>query len=198
MISDELEALVLADSVGALDPDERVDLQARLDALTPQQRTEVLRLYDAGTAMTLSVPQRQPPAHVRERVLAAARKPARYTAWAADAVWIDTGLPGIRARVLAVDRARSLVTMVIRAEPGAVYPPHRHHGPEECFVITGSVIIDGRVLRAGDFHHADEDSDHGEITTTEGAEVLLVGAVDDYLPSDAAPSDESGRSLDRH
>ena len=110
-------------------------------------------------------------------------QPARYTVWAADAAWAETGVPGIRARVLAVDRARSLVTLVIRAEPGAVYPSHKHHGPEECFVISGSVMIDGRVLRAGDFHHADEDSDHGEITTTEGAEVLFVGAVEDYLPN---------------
>jgi hypothetical protein len=37
-------------------------------------------------------------------------------------------------------------------------------------VIRGSVVIDGRVLRAGDFHHADAGSDHGEITTIEGAE----------------------------
>ncbi|HEY7473619.1 MAG TPA: cupin domain-containing protein [Vicinamibacterales bacterium] len=110
-------------------------------------------------------------------------------AWAAEAAWIETGLPGIRARVLAVDKVRSLVTLVIRAEPGAVYPSHKHHGPEECYVISGSVVIDGRVLRAGDFHHADEDSDHGEITTTEGAEVLVVGAVEDYLPGAAAESD---------
>ena len=43
MIPDELEALVLADSVGALDPDERVELQARLEALTSEQRAEVAR-----------------------------------------------------------------------------------------------------------------------------------------------------------
>jgi hypothetical protein len=48
------------------------------------------------------------------------------------------------------------------------------------------------VLRAGDFHHADEDSDHGEITTTEGTEVLVVGAVEDYLPGAAALNHESG------
>jgi anti-sigma factor ChrR (cupin superfamily) len=186
MIPDELEALVVADSVGALDPDERVALLSRLDALTPDQRSEVARLYDAAMAVALTVPQLEPPAHVRDRVLAAARTPARYTVWATDAAWIDTGLPGVRARVLAVDRARALVTLVIRAEPGAVYPAHKHHGPEECFVISGSVVIDGRVLRAGDFHHADEDSDHGEITTTEGAEVLIVGAVEDYLPGAAA------------
>ena len=185
MIPDDLKDLVLADSVGALDPDERVGLRARLDALTSQQRSEVASLYDAATAVALTVPPLEPPAHVRERVLAAARTPARYTAWAADAAWIATGLPGIRARILAVDKVRSLVTLVIRAEPGAVYPPHRHHGPEECFVISGSVVIDGRVLRPGDFHHADEGSDHGEITTTGGAEVLIIGAVDDYLPAEA-------------
>ena len=197
MIPHELEALVLADSVGALDPDEQVELQARLDTLTLEQRSEVARLYDAATAVALSLPPSEPPPRARERLLAAARTPSTYTVWAADAAWTDTGLPGIRARVLAVDKMRSLVTLVIRAEPGAVYPSHKHHGPEECFVISGSVVIDGRVLRAGDFHHADEDSDHGEITTTEGAEVLLVGAIDDYLPSAAAPGDESGLSLDR-
>jgi quercetin dioxygenase-like cupin family protein len=190
MIPDNLEALVLADSVGALDPDERVELQARLHSLTPDQRSEVARLYDDATAVALSVPPLEPPAHVRQRVLAEARKPATYTVWAADAAWIDTGLPGIRSRVIAVDKARSLVTLVIRAEPGAVYPSHKHHGPEQCFVISGSVVIDGRVLRAGDFHHADEDSAHAEITTTEGAEVFIVGAIEDYLPAAAS----SGRT----
>jgi putative transcriptional regulator len=182
MIPDELEALVLADSVGALDSDERVELQARLEALTPDERSEVARLYEAATVVALSVPQLDPPPHVREHVLDAARKPGRYTAWAAEATWIDTGLPGVRARILSVDRARSLVTLMIRAEAGAVYPAHKHHGPEECLVLSGSVVIDGRVLRAGDFHHADEDSEHGEITTTEGAEVILIGAIEDYLP----------------
>ena len=186
MISDELEVLVLADSVGALDPDERADLQARLAALTADQRSQVARLYDAAAAVALSAPPLEPPAHVRERVLAAARQPTRYTAWAADARWTDTGLPGISARILAVDRTRSLVTLLIRAEPGAVYPPHKHHGAEECLVLSGSVVLDGRVLRAGDFHHADADTDHGEITTTEGAEVLIVGALEDYLPAAAA------------
>ena len=57
-----------------------------------------------------------------------------------------------------------------------------HHGPEECYVLRGTVIIDGRELHAGDFHHADDGSDHGEITTTTGADVLIVGAIDDYLP----------------
>jgi anti-sigma factor ChrR (cupin superfamily) len=182
MIPDELEALALADSVGALDPDERAELTARLAELSPEEQAQVARLYDAATAVADSVDLVEPAAHVRDRVLAAARTPSRYTVYAGDADWFETGLPGIRAKVLAVDHVRSLATLLIRAEPGAVYPSHRHHAPEECYVIRGSIVIDDRVLHAGDFHHADADSDHGEITTVGGAEVLIVGAIEDYLP----------------
>ena len=182
MIPEDVEALALADSVGALDPDERLELEARLAELSPEEQAQVAGLYETATAVAASVDVLDPPAHVRERVLAAARTPTRYTVWGGDADWSATPLPGIRVKVLAVDKVRSLATLLIRADRGAVYPSHKHHGPEECFVISGSIVIDGRVLRAGDFHHADEDSDHGEITTTEGAEVLLVGAIQDYLP----------------
>ena len=182
MIPDDVEAFALADSVGALAPDERAELEARVAQLSPAEQAEVARLYNTATVVAESAPELEPPPHVRERVLAAARTPSRYTIWGADGEWSETGLPGIRAKVLAVDRPRSLATLLIRAEPGAVYPSHRHHGPEECYVVRGSIMIDGRVLRAGDFHHADEDSDHGEITTTEGADVLVVGAIEDYLP----------------
>jgi anti-sigma factor ChrR (cupin superfamily) len=182
MIPEHIEALALADAIGALDADERRELEALVAGLSPQAREEVAGLYDAALALAASVPQVDPPPRVRDRVLAAVKTPGRYTVWAQSAEWIESGLPGIRVRVLAVDRGRGTVTMALQADPGAVYPSHRHSGPEECYVLKGSVVIDGRVLRPGDFHHADEDSDHAEITTTEGAEVLLVGAMDDYLP----------------
>jgi hypothetical protein len=47
-------------------------------------------------------------------------------------------------------------------------------------VISGSVIVEGRVLRAGDFHHAEGDSDHGEAWTDEDVELLLVASASDY------------------
>ena len=46
MIPDELEALALADSVGALDADERAELGARLAELSPEEQAQVARLYD--------------------------------------------------------------------------------------------------------------------------------------------------------
>ena len=182
MIPDDLEALALADAIGALDDGERLALAARVAQLTPDQQAHVASLYDVVVALGSSVEQVDPPARVREAVIAATRAPGRYTLLAGDRQWLDTPLPGIQSKVLSVDRARGVVTMLIRASAGAVYPSHRHSGPEECYVIRGSVVIDGRILSAGDFHHADAESEHGEITTTEGAEVLIVGAIDDYLP----------------
>jgi anti-sigma factor ChrR (cupin superfamily) len=185
MIPDDLEALALADSIGALAADERVELEARVALLTPDEQAHVASLYDVALALGASVEQVEPPARVRDAVIAATRAPGRYSVFSVEGRWNDTPLPGIQLKVLSRDDVRGMATMLIRAVPGAVYPSHRHSGPEECYVIRGSVIIDGRVLRAGDFHHADGGSDHGEITTTEGAEVLVVGAIDDYLPGTA-------------
>ena len=115
-------------------------------------------------------------------MLAATRTPGRYTLPASDDEWFDTPFAGIRGRVLAVDGGKGIATLFLRAEPGAVYPRTDHHGAEECYVLRGTVVIDGRTLRAGDFHHADDGSTHGEITTVEGADVLIVGAIEDDLP----------------
>jgi anti-sigma factor ChrR (cupin superfamily) len=182
MIPDDVEALALADAVGALDADERRELSALLETLAPEARAEVARLYDTAAVVAGSVDEVEPPPHVRDRVMAAARTPGRYTLPASNDDWFDTPFAGIRGRVLAVDKAKGIATMLLRAAPGAVYPSHRHHGSEECYVLSGSLVIDGRTLRAGDFHHADADSDHGEIMTVEGVEVMIVGAVEDYLP----------------
>ena len=182
MIPDDVEALALADAVGALDADERRELAARLRTLAPEARAEVARLYDTVAVVAGSVDAVAPPPHVRDRVLAATQTPGRYTLLASVDDWFDTPFAGIRGRVLAVDRAKGVATLFLRAEPGAIYPAHDHHGAEECFVLRGMIVIDGRTLHAGDFHHADDGSTHGEITTVSGADVLVVGAIEDYLP----------------
>lgn len=187
MIPEDVAALALADAVGALAPEEQATLATRLATLSPDLRAQVARLYDdAAAVVTADLRLVDPPAAVRARVLTATRTPGRYSLFASQADdWFDTPFAGIRARVLAVDHGTDMATILLRAEPGAVYPSHHHHGAEECFVLKGSIVIDGRTLRAGDFHHADADSDHGEITTVEGAEVLIVGAIEDYLPGHA-------------
>lgn len=182
MIPEDVEALALADAAGALEPDEQRVLRTRLVSLPPDVRRQVARLYDTAMTFVPAADDLTPSPAVRERLLASLNAPAKYTVAAGEGQWTDSGLPGISVKILAVDRPRGLVTLLLRGAPGARYPAHRHSAPEECYVIRGSVTIGGRLLQAGDFHHADADSDHGDITTVEGAEVLLVGAIDDYLP----------------
>ena len=182
MMTDDLHTLVLADAIGALDDLELSELQAQLAALSRSDQETIGQLYDTALIVAASTDLHEPPPHIRERVLAQTRQPRQYTV-ASDSAWTDSGMPGIDAKVLSVDRERGLVTMLLRGTVGAVYPSHSHTAPEECYVVRGSISIGDLVLKAGDFHHADPDSDHDEILVLEAAEVLLVAGIADYLPN---------------
>jgi anti-sigma factor ChrR (cupin superfamily) len=181
MIPDDIQALALADAIGALDAEERRTLEAGLAALPPGLRAEVAHLYDVTVDIAASVAGETPPSRVRDALLTRIASPANHTITAAEGTWVETPVPGVRMKILAIDRVRDRVTMLIRAEPGSRYPAHRHSAPEECYVVRGSVNVEGRLLRAGDFHHAAGHSDHAEQWTDEGVEVLLVAAASDYL-----------------
>lgn len=101
---------------------------------------------------------------------------------AAEDDWLPHPVPGIRMKVLAMNRDRGLATLLLDVAPGAVFPPHHHGADEECYVISGSLIACGRTIGPGDFHHADGGSDHGELRTETGCRVLLVVEPEDYMP----------------
>ena len=73
-------------------------------------------------------------------------------------------------------------TLLIDLAPGTRYPIHHHHGGEECFVVSGDFHVEGRCLGAGDFHHAEGATDHGESFTEHGCRLLIVADAADYLP----------------
>ena len=53
-------------------------------------------------------------------------------------------------------------------------------------MVSGSVYTYGRRMGPGDFLHADGGTDHGELWTDEGAQVLLVVPPEDYMPDPAS------------
>ena len=181
MIPQDIEALALADAIGALDPDERRDLDARLAVLPLEVRAEVAHLHDANVEIASSATGETPSPGVRDALLALIAAPSSHTITTTDGAWVQGAVPGVRMKILAIDRARDRVTMLLKGEAGTRYPAHRHSGPEERYVISGSLIVDGQVLRPGDFHYAAAESDHGELWTDEGVEVLLAAAARDYL-----------------
>jgi len=129
-----------------------------------------------------------PRPEVRERLMAKIRAdapvlPAGFVfSLSASDGWVPHPVPGIRMRVLAMNRERGYATLLLDVKPGTRFPEHHHTGAEECYVISGSVYTYGRRMGPGDFLHADGGTDHGELWTDEGAQVLLIVPPEDYMP----------------
>jgi putative transcriptional regulator len=93
-----------------------------------------------------------------------------------------TAVPGVSVRRLAVDRAQDRVTMLVRMEPGAAYPVHRHGGPEECLVLEGDLEVGDQLrMQAGDFQRAEAGSVHAVQRTRGGCVLYITSSLRDEL-----------------
>ena len=142
--------------------------------------------FDEIVALALaeSVSGPAPPPRLRELVLARiaqeASGPEGFSVqFAHEEQWRPYPLPGIRMKVLAINRQNGYATLLLDVAPGVRFPAHHHAGDEECYVISWSIRTLGRRLGPGDFLHADAGTDHDEVWTDEGARVLLVVPVED-------------------
>lgn len=143
---------------------------------------------DAGElALAQAAGSAAPRPEVKARLLETIAATPRGFAFSfsAEGEWQPHPVPGIRMRVLSVNREARYATLLLDVRPGTRFPAHHHAGAEECFVVSGSLTTCGRHLRAGDFVHADAGTDHGELATDAGCRVILVVGLDDFL-SDAA------------
>ena len=88
--------------------------------------------------------------------------------------WRETKDRGVSYKLLFVDRERSTVTTLVRMEPGARIPAHRHLGLEQCLVLEGDLRSGSVGMSAGDFNCSLPGSIHDELATDGGALLLLV------------------------
>jgi len=127
-----------------------------------------------------------PRPEVKQRLMqriAAATAPAGFAFhYADDDRWMAHPVPGIRMKLLALNKARGYATLLLDVAPGTRFPAHHHGGAEECYVLSGSIFTCGQRLGPGDFIHADGDTDHGELWTEEGAQVILIVPPEEHLP----------------
>jgi anti-sigma factor ChrR (cupin superfamily) len=87
--------------------------------------------------------------------------------------WRDL-FPGVQGKRLFVDPSSGQVTALLKMEPGAIYPRHRHAGTEHCYVLQGDVIFDQYRLNTGDYEVAEADSEHSPVTTDRGCLLLIL------------------------
>jgi anti-sigma factor ChrR (cupin superfamily) len=105
----------------------------------------------------------------------------------AGAGWEPTSIAGIAVRRLFVDERADRITMLVRMAPHTAYPPHVHAGPEECYVLAGSLDVDDDLhMVAGDFQRAAAGSRHPVQSTTDGCLLLITGSQHDRLVDEPA------------
>jgi anti-sigma factor ChrR (cupin superfamily) len=116
---------------------------------------------------------------LRQRVIERIQEPAdthdhdTITIRAQSGVWTEL-VPGVRMKRLHRDGvARSYL---LRLEPGAALPEHRHEGDEECIVLEGEVFLGDVRVAAGDFHVARGGTTHAKLSSANGALLFIRNA----------------------
>lgn len=183
---------------GSMSDDDQRAFEEQL-ASRPDLIREVRELRDSTVEVARSLPQVEPPASLREKLMERiAERPDpqphgqvwqrwlgpngdRHLVRASGDNWESTDIDGIEVRCLAVDESADRVTMMIRMAPGTRYPKHRHGGVEECYVLSGDLRQAAQVMRAGDYEWCDNESVHGEQWTEEGCTLLVHSSQHDEL-----------------
>lgn len=83
---------------------------------------------------------------------------------------------GVAIKVL--HEYEGVLSYLLRLEPGAVLPPHRHPCDEECVVLAGRLRVGSKAeIGPGGYHLAHGGALHASISTETGATIFLRGAV---------------------
>jgi anti-sigma factor ChrR (cupin superfamily) len=94
--------------------------------------------------------------------------------------WKPSPFPGVSVKRLFQDPAGN-ISWIVKLDPGATYPRHRHSTCEHCLVLEGEVQFDSYVLRAGDYEVANPDTDHSSFVSPAGAVLFIIANKHDEL-----------------
>lgn len=171
-------------ALGALEA-ERAACEAHIERCAPC-REEVVGLRATAGDLVLAAPRVDPPPDLWARLQQRIRDetgPYCHLQLEAARSWIPAG-EGVEISQLWVDRQIERHSLLIRMQPGARLPEHRHAAPEECFVLRGDVE-DGQVrLRAGDYVRFEAGTQHA-VTTRGGCTLLVTASLRDSAVSQA-------------
>ena len=178
--------LVLLHALRALPVSEIPVAEAHLSACAEcRQEREALRpVIDAFVAWPIDV--LRPPASLWERLsgrIAAETGGQPLVPPApgpAEPAW-EEAAPGISVKLLATDLERDRVSMLVRLAPGAAYPPHRHAGVEELYLLHGELMIDEKKLVPGDYNRAEADTADHRVWSETGCTCVLLTSTRDVL-----------------
>lgn len=175
-INDELREQAALYSLGLLEPELSVLYKEHVTACA-MCRDEV-RVFDEAVSQLAFDAEVEPPAYLRDRVLADIQDPpdAISILRKDQGCWLETPFSGVSVKPLYVDPQSRLVTQLVRLAPGARYPSHRHAAPEQCYVVEGDVQIGDDTFGAGDFSLAATQSTHGMVSSVHGCLLVIIAS----------------------
>jgi anti-sigma factor ChrR (cupin superfamily) len=155
--------------------------------------SEELAAFEAVVAeLGLSAPERTPPERTRKQLLVTIAseaetteipvvRPPQLAAPEYHNIRFDEGkwkrlTEGVSVKTLFVDEEKNLITSLVKLEPGARFPSHRHMGIEESVVILGDCHVNGQTLGPGDYRRALAGTTDSEVTTVNGTTYLVISA----------------------
>ena len=98
----------------------------------------------------------------------------------AESDW-EEAATGLTYRVLATDTENDRVSLLVRLAPGAAYPPHRHAGVEELYLLHGELWIDDEKLYPGDYNRAEPGTADQRVWSETGCTCVLLTSTRDVL-----------------
>lgn len=179
-------------TAGALPDAERASFEVHLRGGCADCAAEVAAYGDALPALAATVAS-TPPAGLRQRVVArvAAERALRESPVLAlegqrfvrseGLAWAAGTQPGVEVKTLLVDRVRQRITRLVRMQGGAAIRPHRHVDIEESYILEGELLVDGVLMRVGDYCRAESGTVHHEVRSVGGCVLLTNSALGDEL-----------------
>jgi predicted ChrR family anti-sigma factor len=152
---------------------------------------ELNSLRETAADLPYALPDVNPHPRVRERVLRGLNGhrrppleqplPGVFVMRQSQQKWRKTPYEGVEYKILYVDTETRNVTSLLKLQPGAAYPAHRHAGVEQCLVLEGSVRIGQIILESGDFEYANAGTDHAVVQSDSGCVLMLIANQSDEV-----------------
>lgn len=98
--------------------------------------------------------------------------PPSHTVFASEDGWAAIA-EGVEQKILWRDG--DLISRFFRLAAGSFLPAHLHDGDEECMMLSGDAYFGDLLVRAGEFHLAPADSEHGALFSEHGALAFVHG-----------------------
>jgi anti-sigma factor ChrR (cupin superfamily) len=183
LTTSELHELAASYALGALDSGERIAFEDHLRDGCPQCEAALRGYSEIVDEFAESLAQ-DPPVKVRRRLLAEVGRVPNPSSSLPEGVLIARSaevpwrpmFDGVACKLLHTDRIRRYSTSLVRMDPGARLPRHRHDDVEELYILSGDLSVSGEVVRAGDYCRANPDTVHDESFSETGCLFLLMAS----------------------